>query len=61
MIPQFQASSGSSALIIILSLLTTFVGTIASIFFIIVAWRAMRAHERIAEMLERRPGPEPRG
>jgi hypothetical protein len=45
-------------MIIIVSLLTTFVSTVASIFFIIVAWRAMRAHERIAAMLERRPGPE---
>lgn len=58
MIPQFQTTGGGSALIIVLSLLTTLVSTAASIFFIIVAWRAMRAHERIAEMLERRPRPE---
>jgi uncharacterized membrane protein len=46
----FQAS-GSTAFVV----LTSILAIVTTIFWMIVGWRAMRAHERIADATERKP------
>lgn len=49
-----RIDSGVEAGLTILGVLGYFWGAIITIVFVYIAWRAMRAHERIAEALERR-------
>lgn len=49
MTPNLQVS-GSTAL----AILSTILLIVTTIFWMIVGWRAMRAHERIADSLERK-------
>lgn len=46
-----QNISGSGPLWVFISLVTSIVGLMTTIFWIVVGWRAMRAHEQIAEVL----------
>ena len=43
--------SGSTPLMVAVSLVVSSVGLITTIFWLVVGWRAMRAHEQIAELL----------
>lgn len=43
--------NGTGPFWIILSVITSLVGLMTAIFWIVVGWRAMRAHEVIAEAL----------
>jgi uncharacterized membrane protein len=40
-----------------LAVLTSIVGLLTTIFWLVVGWRAMRAHEEIAALLRERRGP----
>ena len=51
--------SGSSPLLIFLAGLTSIVGLVTTVFWLVVGWRAMRAHEDIAALLRERRGSEP--
>lgn len=42
-------SSGAGAL---LAVVTTIVAIVTAVFWMVVGWRAMRAHERIAQALD---------
>ena len=46
-------TNGSSALLAFFGLVTSVLGLITTIFWLVVGWRAMRAHEEIAAYLRR--------
>ncbi len=50
-----QSDMGVGGFGAILAVLTAIVGLITTVFWMIVGWRAMRAHERISEILAERP------
>jgi len=43
-----QSGAGSMALVVF----TTLVSIVTTIFWMIIGWRAMRAHERLADRIE---------
>lgn len=47
--------SGESGFMAVLGVFSTLLAVVTAIFWMIVGWRAMRAHERIADTLERKP------
>lgn len=49
---QFESSSFGSAGFTLLAVVTGFFGLLTSLFWMWVGWRAMRAHERIADSLQ---------
>ncbi|MBI5364746.1 MAG: hypothetical protein HZA53_16340 [Planctomycetes bacterium] len=49
--------NGTGPFVIILSVITSLVGLMTTIFWLVVGWRAMRAHEQIAEALRDRRAP----
>lgn len=50
----FQTSGAGSAFLVLLSSLSAVVGLLTAIFWLVVGWRAMRAHEDIAASLRAR-------
>ena len=46
-----------SPFVALLAVLTSIVSLVTTIFWIVVGWRAMRAHEEIAVLLRERRGP----
>ncbi|MBL8861663.1 MAG: hypothetical protein JNK02_06585 [Planctomycetes bacterium] len=46
-----QVNPGTNA-VLLLSVVTTLVGVISTVFWMVVSWRAMRAHERIADRID---------
>lgn len=43
--------NGTGPFFVLLSVVTSLVGLLTTIFWIVVGWRAMRAHEQIADAL----------
>ena len=49
--------SGNTPFLVLVAGLTSVVGLFTTIFWVVVGWRAMRAHEEIAAALRERRGP----
>lgn len=49
--------SGDSPFLVLLAGLTAMVSLFTTVFWVVVGWRAMRAHEDIAAALRQRSGP----
>ncbi len=49
--------NGTGPFFILLSVVTSIVGLLTTVFWIVVGWRAMRAHEQIAEALREKKLP----
>jgi hypothetical protein len=51
--PTFHMSNGGAGAIELYAVFVVLWGLVVSIFWMICGWRAMRAHERLAESVER--------
>ncbi|HEX6883837.1 MAG TPA: hypothetical protein VF530_10695 [Planctomycetota bacterium] len=49
--------SGTGPLFVFLAFLTSVLGLVTTVFWVIVGWRAMRAHEEIVAALKELRGP----
>jgi uncharacterized membrane protein len=48
---------GDSSFTYVLGFVSAVVGLVTTVFWLVVGWRAMRAHEEIAALLRERRGP----
>ena len=47
----------NSPFFVLLSVATSLIGLLTTVFWVVVGWRAMRAHEEIAQLLREKRGP----
>mgnify|MGYP000942301416 CR=1 FL=1 len=52
-------TNGGGAIAAIFAVISGIVTVLTAVFWIVVGWRAMRAHEQIAEVLRERLGTDP--
>ena len=49
--------NGSSPFFVFLSTVATLLSLLTTVFWVVVGWRAMRAHEELAQLLREKRGP----